>query len=44
MSEFQVSTMHFHSPLACFFQISTFLPVSLIGLPLGSFALKVYAA
>ena len=25
-SEFQVSTMHFHFPSLCFFQISMFLP------------------
>ena len=43
-SPFHVSTAHFHGPSACLFQISTFLSVSALGLPLGSFALKVYAA
>ena len=35
-SELQVSTMHFQLPSACFFQISTILPLSLTGLPLAS--------
>lgn len=41
-SEFHVSTTHFHSPLACFFQISSVLPVSVNGLPFASFVLIVY--
>jgi len=32
-SELYVSTIHFHFPSACFFQISTILPVSWIGGP-----------
>ena len=36
-SELHVSTMHFHLPSACFFQISTILPRSSTGFPDGSF-------
>ena len=35
-SEFQVSTEHFHPPSACFYRISTFLPVSFFRFPFGS--------
>src|SRR5206468_11986363 len=35
-SEFQISTITFHVPLACFLKSSTYLPRSLTGLPLTS--------
>src|SRR5262245_11841933 len=41
-SEFQMSVPHFHLPSACFSQTSTYLPWSLIGLPLGSFIVSSY--
>src|SRR6266496_1289521 len=35
-SEFQISTITFHVPSACFLKISTYLPRSLTGLPMAS--------
>src|SRR5579862_1453895 len=42
-SELYVSTMHFHLPSACFFQISTSLPLSCTpGPPFGSLIVNSY--
>src|SRR5207244_12334856 len=41
-SEFQISAATFHFPSACFFQTSTYLPRSLIGLPLASLMVISY--
>src|SRR6266480_7669018 len=41
-SEFQVSVPHFHFPSAFFSQTSTYLPLSVTGLPLVSFMVSSY--
>src|SRR4051812_35294522 len=41
-SEFQMSASHFHLPSACFFQTSTYLPLSVTGFPLASLAVNSY--
>ena len=39
-SELNISTATFHPPSACFFQISTYFPLSVTGTPFGQFTVK----